>query len=90
MSPTASAGDAKRMYNTVFFIHNPLMASPITQKKSHISEKDCQSLWDLVGLDFQLSFLFKQQRIFWTLFHISSACVEAPSFVVLHFYSKDL
>lgn len=42
------------------------------------------------GVNFQLSFLFKQQNLFWTPFHISSACVEAPTFVVLHFYSKDL
>lgn len=48
-------------------------------------------LWlALSWLDFQLSFLFTQPCLFWTLFHISLACVEAPSFVVLHFSQRSV
>lgn len=36
-----------RAHNTMLFIPSPPMASPITQKKSQFSEKDCPGPWDL-------------------------------------------
>lgn len=65
MAPTATTGDAKRTYNTLFFfVQNPLTASYITQKKSHISEKDYQCLWDLLGWIFSYHFYLNSNVYF--------------------------
>lgn len=56
MAPIASAGDAKRTYNKVFFVQSSLMAALAPRKRATFLKRTantCRTWWDWI-----LSYLF--------------------------------